>query len=79
MRAASDPDGYTRATPDPKQHEQAMLSSLRVGWIKSQALETQGLWNRGVFHKVLRTSLAPQDRVFSSRFHCTIKFVISIH
>jgi len=73
VRAASDPDGYTRATPDPKHHGQAMRSSLRVEWIKSQALEMQGLWNRGVFHKVLCTSLAPQDRVFSSYFHYKIK------
>ena len=32
-----------------------------------------GLWRRGVFQKVLRTSLTPQDRVFTSRFHYKIK------
>ena len=39
IRASRDPDGYTRATPDPKHHGQAMRSSLRVEWIKSQTLE----------------------------------------
>jgi len=32
-----------------------------------------GLWRRSVFQKVLRSSLAPQDRVFESRFHYKIK------
>jgi len=32
-----------------------------------------GLWRRGVFQKVLRSSLTPQDRVFTSRFHYKIK------
>ena len=71
--ATNDPDGYTRTTPDPKTHGQAMCSSLLVEWIKSQALEMQGLWNQDIFHKVLRTSLIPQDRVLSSRFHYKIQ------
>jgi len=32
-----------------------------------------GLWRRGVFQKVLRSSLTPQDHVFTSRFHYKIK------
>ena len=32
-----------------------------------------GLWRRGVFRKVLRSSLTPQDRVFTSRVHYKIK------
>jgi len=32
-----------------------------------------GLWRRGVSQKVLRSSLTPQDRVFTSRFHYKIK------
>jgi len=32
-----------------------------------------GLWRRGVFQKVLRSSLTPQDRVFTNRFHYKIK------
>jgi len=46
---------------------------MRTEWIKSQGLEMQGLWSRGVFQKVLRTSLTPQDTVFSTRFHFKIK------
>ena len=50
-----------------------MRSPMRTEWIKSQGLEMQGLWSRGVFQKVLRTSLTPQDKVFSTRFHYKIK------
>ena len=32
-----------------------------------------GLWRRGVFQKVLRSSLTPQDCVFKSCFHYKIK------
>jgi len=73
IRSAQDPIVYTKATPDPKHHGQAMRSSMRTEWIKSQNLEMQGLWRRGVFQKVLRTSLCPQDKVFSTRFHYKIK------
>ena len=31
------------------------------------------LWSLYVFQKVLRSSLTPQDRVFTSRFHYKIK------
>jgi len=33
-----------------------------------QNLEMQGLWSRGVFPNVLRTSLCPQYKVFSTHF-----------
>ena len=46
---------------------------MRTEWIKSQGHEMQGLWSRGVFQKVLRTPLTPQDKVFITRFHYTIK------
>jgi len=46
---------------------------MKAGWIKSQTSEMDGLWRRGVFRKVLRSSLTPQDRVFTSRFHYKIK------
>ena len=72
VRASRDPDRYTRATSDPKHHGQAMSSSLRVQWIKSQALAMQGLWKYGVFKRYC-THLTPQNRIFSSRFHCKIK------
>jgi len=32
-----------------------------------------GLWRRGIFQKVLRSLLTPQDCVFTSRFHDKIK------
>ena len=73
IRSAQDPIGYTKATPDPKRHSQAMRSSMRTEWIKSQNLEMQGLWSRGVFQKVLRTSLCPQDKVFSTHFHYKLR------
>jgi len=62
LRSVHDPVGYTRATPDPKHHGQAMRSPMRTEWIKSQGLEMQGLWSRGVFQQVSRTSFTPQDR-----------------
>jgi len=73
IRSAQDPIGYTKATPDPKHHGKAMHSSMRTEWIKGQNLEMQGLWSRCVFQKVLRTSLCPQDKVFSTLFHYKIK------
>ena len=69
IRSAQDPIGYTKATPDPKHQGQAMRSSMCTEWIKSQNLEMQGPWSRGVFQKVLRTSFCPQDKVFSTHFH----------
>jgi hypothetical protein len=50
-----------------------MHSPLRAEWLKSQTLEMDCLWRRGVFQRVLRSSLTPQDCVFSSRFHYKIK------
>jgi len=73
LRSVRDPIGYTRAIPDPKHHGQAMCSLMRIEWIKSQGLEMQGMWSWGVFQKVWRTSLIPQDRVFSTCFHYKIK------
>jgi len=62
LRSVRDPIDYTRATPDPKHHGQAMRSPVRTKWIKSQGLEMQGLWSRGVFQIVLRTSLRHSPR-----------------
>jgi len=75
IRSAQDPTGYTKATHDGKNNGQAMRGSMRTEWIKSQNLEMQGprLRSRGRFQKVLRTSLCPQDKVFSNRFHYKIK------
>ena len=71
--SSHDPVGYTRAARDPKHHGKAMHSPLRAEWLKSQTLEMDGFWCRIVFQRVLRSSLTPQDRVFSSRFHYKIK------
>jgi len=46
---------------------------MKAEWIKSQTSEMDGLWRRGVFQKVLRSSLTPQDRIFTSRFHYKIE------
>jgi len=46
---------------------------MKAEWIKSQTSEMDGLWRRGVFHKVLRSSITPQDRVFTSRFHYKVQ------
>jgi len=53
LRSVHDSSSYTRATPDPKHHGQAMRSPMRIEWIRSQGLEMQGLCSRGVFQKVL--------------------------
>ena len=50
-----------------------MQSAMKAEWIKSQTSEMDGLWNCGVFPKVLCSSLTPQDRVFTSHFHYKIK------
>jgi len=41
--------------------------------IQSQGFEMQGLWSRGVFQKVLRTSLEPETRILITRFHYKIQ------
>ena len=46
---------------------------MKAEWIKSQTSEMDGLWRHGVFQKVLRSNLTPQDRVFASYFHYKIK------
>jgi len=63
--------GYSKGTPDPKHHGhgQAMRSVMQSELIQSQTSEMDGLWRRGVFYKVLRSSLTSQDCVFTSRFN----------
>jgi len=72
-RSSRDPVSYFKGAPDPKHHDQAMRSSMKAEWIKSQTSEMDGLWRRGVFQKVLHSSLTPQDRIFTSHFHYKIK------
>jgi len=73
LRSSRDPVGYSKGAPDFKHHGQAMRSAMNAEWIKSQTSEMDGLWRRGVFQKVLRSSLTPQDRAFTSRFHHKIR------
>ena len=55
-----------------------MRSAMKTGWIKSQTSEMDGLWRRGIFQKVLRPSLTPQDHVFTSRFHYKMMMIAFI-
>jgi hypothetical protein len=64
--------GYSKGAPDPKHHGQAMRSAMKAKWIKSQTSKMDGPWRRGVFQNVLRSSLTPQDHVFTSWFHYKI-------
>jgi len=73
LRSSRDPVGYSKGAPDPKPHGQVMRSAMKAEWMKSQTSEMDGLWRRGIFQKVLRSSLTPQDRVFTGRFHYKIK------
>jgi len=73
LRSSCDPVGCSTGAPNPKHHGQAMRSTMKAEWIKGQTSEMEGLWRRGVFQKILRSSLTPQDRVFTSRFHYKIK------
>jgi len=60
LRSVRDPSGHTRATPDPKHHGQAMRSPMRTELIKSQGLEMQGPWSRGVFQTVFEHLSLPK-------------------
>jgi len=72
-RSSLDPVGYSKGAPDPKHHGQAMQSAMKNEWIRSQTREMYGLWRKGVFQKVLRSSFTLQDCVFTRRFHYKIK------
>jgi len=69
LRSFRDPGDYSKGAPDPKHH----VSTMKAEWIKSHTSEMDGLWYHGVFQKVLRSSLTPQDRVFTGRFFYKIK------
>jgi len=72
LRSSRDPVGYSKGAPDPKHHGRDMRSAMKAEWIKSQTSEMDSLWRCGVFQKVPCSSLTPQDRVFTSRFHYKI-------
>jgi len=69
LRWSRDPVGYSKGAPDPKHHGQVMRSAMKAEFIMSQTSNMDGLWRRGVFQKILRSLLTPQDRVFTSLFH----------
>ena len=42
-------------------------------WLKAEADEWAGLWQKGVFKRWLRSELLPNDRVFTSKYVYKIK------
>jgi len=73
VRSSRDLVSYSKAARNLKHHSQGMRSTMKAEWIKSETSEMDGLWRRGIFQKVIRSSLTPQDRVFTSHFHHKIK------
>jgi hypothetical protein len=67
------PEGYTRGMQDPKHRAQMLRSPLKPSWLVAETSEMDGLYRRKCWVKVLRSSLTPQDKIFSTRFHYKIK------
>jgi hypothetical protein len=67
------PEGYTRGMQDPKHRNQMLLSPLKPSWLVAEKAEMDGLYRRKCWVKVIHSSLTPQDKVFSTRFHYKIK------
>ena len=69
------PEGYSRSSQDPKHRGQTLPHNnpLHKEWRKSEQLEMDGLWKGSVLKRVKRSSLLPEDKVFSTRFHYKIK------
>ena len=67
------PEGYTRGMQDPKHSAQMLRSPLKPSWLAAETSEMDGLYRRKCWVKVLRSSLTPQDKIFSTRFHYKIK------
>jgi hypothetical protein len=42
-------------------------------WLRAESDEWQGLWEKGVFKKWIRSDLLPHDRIFTSRYVYKIK------
>ena len=72
MSATCDHLGIQSAIPKAHQTPYTMVrvmrNAMKTEWIKSQTSKIDGLWRRGVFQKVLRSSLTPRDRVFRGIF-----------
>jgi len=73
LQSSQDPVSYSKGAPDPNHHGQVMRSAMKAEWIKGRTSEMDCLWRRGVFQKVLRSSLTPKDCVVTSRFQYKIK------
>ena len=58
---------------DPKHRAQMLRSPLKPSWLVAEKSEMDGLYRRKCWVKVLRSSLTPQDKIFSTRFHYKIK------
>ena len=67
------PEGYTRGMQDPKHRGSMLRSPLKPSWLVAEKAEMDGLYRRKCWVKVLRSSLTPQDKIFSTRFHYKIK------
>jgi hypothetical protein len=67
------PEGYTRGMQDPKHRGSMLHSPLKPSWLVAEKAEMDGLYRRKCWVKVLRSSLTPQDKIFSTRFHYKIK------
>jgi len=68
LQSSQDPVSYSKGAPDPKHDGQVMRSAMKAEWIKSRTSEMDGLWRRGVFQKVLRSSLTPTRPCFHKPF-----------
>jgi len=68
LRSCQDPVGYYKGAHGPIHHGQVMRSAMKAEWIKSQTSEIDGLRRRGVFQKVLRSSVTQTRRCFHKSF-----------
>jgi hypothetical protein len=50
-----------------------LRSPLKLSWLVAEKSEMDGLYRHKCWVKVLRSSLTPQDKIFSTRFHYKIK------
>jgi hypothetical protein len=68
------PADYTRGMQDPEHINQMLRSPLTPTHMAcGRETEIDGLYRRKCWVKVLRSSLTPQDKVFSSGFQYKIK------
>ena len=61
------------STPDPKHRDVAMRLALLLLWFLAEKDEMDGLIKCKVCQGVKRSSLNPEDHIFTTRFHYKIK------